>query len=187
MLCKYFRNASFKRSYKTVSAVDAINAQKLHDGHFIDVRVPEQFNRMAPRSFLNIPFYEVLDDKKPLPSTINHTDPIYLSCLVGYRSEQVARALEGQGYTNVAIVEGGITFWIFYGGPVMGSPEINKIDAIDDETPSLQLLVNQAKQLGIDVSSAMEGRRHPKIDNFFPRDEQAETLKHPPLFDINKV
>jgi rhodanese-related sulfurtransferase len=88
--------------------LDAVNDQLFEQGTFIDVRSPKAHRSCAPKGFLNIPFYDIIDDGVAVPND----KPIYLCCDYGYKSSKVAKFLESKGYKNVNVIEG-IGFYLY--------------------------------------------------------------------------
>jgi SulP family sulfate permease len=72
-----------------------------------DVREPREFQRAhIPDSHL-LPLPRILTEPAALP----RTERIVLTCRTGRRSARAAQALAQQGYTNVAVLEGGLVAW----------------------------------------------------------------------------
>jgi rhodanese-related sulfurtransferase len=58
-----------------------------------------------------------------VPSTLPKDKPLYLLCLAGVRSTLAAERLATSGFSNVAVVEGGIDRWILQGCATTASGE----------------------------------------------------------------
>jgi len=101
-----------KRYYERVSAVDAIKAQKINKGIFLDLRPPEVAKEVSPVGFTNIPHYS-LETKI---ATLNKLDTIYLLDNFGYYSEKAGKLLDSHMFNDVRVVEGGMLYWAFKGG-----------------------------------------------------------------------
>lgn len=76
-----------------------INIDKLpqllqHDYTFIDLRDPEQFNKVHLSKFINIP-YDAFNKTNVI---LTKDKPIYLICYSGKSSLELAKRLNRQGY-----------------------------------------------------------------------------------------
>ncbi len=73
----------------------------------IDVREPREYRRGHIPEATLIPLFKVLTEGVPLPEDT----PIVLVCRGGRRSRRAAYALQQNGRTNVAILQGGMVAW----------------------------------------------------------------------------
>lgn len=61
---------------------------------FIDIRIPEQFNQLHIKNFINIPYHKVFSYISNLPII----KPICLICYSGKQAEKLADQITKQGY-----------------------------------------------------------------------------------------
>lgn len=73
----------------------------------IDVREINEYELGQIPGSKHIPMGEVMDHLSEIKKDI----PVYLQCKSGARSGAILNALEGQGYTNLYNVKGGIKAW----------------------------------------------------------------------------
>lgn len=88
-------------------------ASKPGSGKFLDVRERDEFQEGHMPGTVNLPMTEIalaIDEWKP-------TDRIYISCLSGRRSSQVAATLTYLGFKDVVNISGGFQAWSNAGFP----------------------------------------------------------------------
>ncbi|GMA60340.1 rhodanese-like domain-containing protein [Alicyclobacillus fastidiosus] len=83
---------------------------------FVDVREPGEFSTGHVPGFKNIP----LSQLKSRLNEMNTERPVVLMCRSGSRSQQAARTLVKQGFTDVRNASGGIMAWKGRKEKVMG-------------------------------------------------------------------
>lgn len=77
------------------------------NGILIDVREPAEFHSGHIPGAVNIPLSQLGSKTDSISKDRN----VYLYCRSGMRSKQAARVLRGQGYANLAHLQGGISGW----------------------------------------------------------------------------
>lgn len=86
----------------------------------LDARAPEEY------AVSHIEGARLYDPESPASSLVDTLDvdaPIVVYCSVGYRSAEVVRHLQAQGFTNVVNVRGSIFMWANEGRPVVREGE----------------------------------------------------------------
>ncbi len=73
----------------------------------LDVREPREFHRGHISSAESIPLFKLINHDQIFPDNRH----IVLVCMTGRRSRRAAKILADQGYTNLAILEGGMLGW----------------------------------------------------------------------------
>lgn len=79
------------------------------DALMIDVRTPEEFKQCHVPDSLNVQPFELgnnMDEKKQYLDT-----KVYLMCLSSQRAAMAARTMKQLGFSNVAVVKGGLKLW----------------------------------------------------------------------------
>ncbi|HQZ97973.1 MAG TPA: rhodanese-like domain-containing protein [Pyrinomonadaceae bacterium] len=73
----------------------------------IDVREFSEFNseRIADAQFMPLSNFEKHE------AEIDHTKPVYLMCRSGNRANQAAERLMKKGFTDIHVIQGGMTAW----------------------------------------------------------------------------
>ena len=73
----------------------------------IDVREFSEFNseRIADAKLMPLSNFEKYE------AEIDHTKPVYLMCRSGNRAKQAAEKLVNKGFTDIHVIEGGMTAW----------------------------------------------------------------------------
>ena len=81
----------------------------------IDVREFSEFNseRIADAQLMPLSNFEKHADE------IDHTKPVYLMCRSGNRAKQAAEKLMNKGFTDIHVIEGGMTAWAGANLPVV--------------------------------------------------------------------
>lgn len=74
--------------------IDEISKLIKQDYIFIDLREPNQYNKLHIAKFINIPFQKFITK----PPTLPKDKPIYLICYSGKRSLYLAKKLSLAGY-----------------------------------------------------------------------------------------
>lgn len=74
----------------------------------LDVRLPDEVERVALPGALNIPLHELAGRAR---AELPHQVPIAIYCHHGVRSAQAAALLERLGYADVSHLAGGIDAW----------------------------------------------------------------------------
>lgn len=88
------------------------------DAYLIDVREPEEYERVHARDAINIPLSEL-----PLRhDEIDGEKTAYIICRSGGRSVQAIGYLSQLGFDNLVNVEGGTRAWVDAQLPVVGDP-----------------------------------------------------------------
>lgn len=96
---KGLKNLSFQQFQEELKN----NSNKL----LIDVREPNEVKQGYIPGAMNIPLSQIAKKAHEIPKDKN----IYLYCRSGMRSQQAARVLNKQGFSNVAQLQGGIMAW----------------------------------------------------------------------------
>ena len=92
-------------------------SEKSPSGTILDVRTPAEVAQGKIEGAVVIDFYQ--PDFMDQVSKISKDQEIYIYCAVGARSEEAARMLIQQGYTNVYHLQGGIQAWAQSGQPIV--------------------------------------------------------------------
>lgn len=81
----------------------------------IDVREFSEFNseRVADAQLMPLSNFEKHADE------IDHSKPVYLMCRSGNRARQAAEKLSAKGFTDIHVIEGGMTAWAGAALPVV--------------------------------------------------------------------
>lgn len=73
----------------------------------IDVREVYEFDEMRLENAVNMPVSSITCNLTSIPKDKN----VIIMCKSGGRSSAIYRILEGQGYTNIINLKGGILLW----------------------------------------------------------------------------
>ncbi|MFO0791207.1 MAG: rhodanese-like domain-containing protein [Pirellulales bacterium] len=73
----------------------------------IDVRTPSEFREVHVEFARNVPLVQLDPDTVMRARNGSTSEPLYVICLKGGRSQQACEAFIKRGYTNVVSVEGG--------------------------------------------------------------------------------
>lgn len=94
---------------KGITAATAKEKSQASEAVLLDVRSPEEFNqiRLADCAVKNIPLGQLRDRLHEL----DKTEEIVAFCKIGLRGYEAAIILEGEGFNNVKVMEGGIFTW----------------------------------------------------------------------------
>jgi rhodanese-related sulfurtransferase len=81
----------------------------------IDVREFSEFNseRIAEAELMPLSSFEKHADR------IDHSKPVYLMCRSGNRAKQAAQKLVAKGFTDIHVIEGGMSAWAGQNLPVV--------------------------------------------------------------------
>lgn len=81
----------------------------------IDVREFSEFNneRLADAKLMPLSNFEKHE------AEIDHTKPVYIMCRSGSRAKQAAEKLVSKGFTDIHVIEGGMTAWAGANLPVI--------------------------------------------------------------------
>ncbi len=81
----------------------------------IDVREFSEFNseRIADAKLMPLSNFEKHE------AEIDHTKPVYIMCRSGNRAKQAAEKLTSKGFTDIHVIEGGMTAWAGANLPVI--------------------------------------------------------------------
>jgi len=99
--------------YQTISSYEVKN--KLDRGEdivILDVRTEEEyrkFKRIESDKVIRIPLKELRKSIDKLPKD----KEIIIVCQIGSRSYEAQRILQGYGFKNVKVMEGGMAFWFW--------------------------------------------------------------------------
>jgi len=92
------------KSIGTTQAIQIVNQQK---GLFLDIREPAEFEKEHITGSISLPLSTLADD-----NSLKNTDrPIILICASGQRSRAAAKALHKKGFSDVALLAGGLNTW----------------------------------------------------------------------------
>ncbi|MGI6091907.1 MAG: FAD-dependent oxidoreductase [Negativicutes bacterium] len=95
-----------------ISALDAKKQMDAGDAIFLDVRSPEEMKKIRIsecRGLKNIP----LGQLRSRSGEIDKDHEVIAICKIGLRGYEASIILQGQGFENVKVLEGGITAWPF--------------------------------------------------------------------------
>lgn len=140
---------------------DVLAAQAANAGRFVDVRSPEAFRDAHAEGFSNVP----VGDVARALATAPRSERLYLIDHYGYYSEQAARTLEAAGFTDVKVVDGGLLYWTFQGGPLVSeaadlAARLRRTEG--GEKPSVAAAEAAAAELGVTVD--LSDRLFPLLD-----------------------
>lgn len=109
--------ANVRPPYVTVAEIQGW----LDDGNtvtFLDVRAADEFAAGHLSGATNVVYDQVATLKDQLP----HDEPIVLYCIhSAHRAPIAAQTLQGLGFTNAMVMEGGIVAWEAAGYPIRAS------------------------------------------------------------------
>lgn len=91
------------------------------DCQVIDVREFSEFNgeRIADAKLMPLSNFE------KHAAEIDHTKPVYIMCRTGNRAKQAAEKLTNKGFTDIHVIEGGMTAWASANLPMIkGASEV---------------------------------------------------------------
>jgi rhodanese-related sulfurtransferase len=103
---------------REVSPSEAQEAVSKAYSQFIDVRSPEEYSGGHAARSVNIP----LDTLKENLDRLEKTEPVYVICESGGRSQKAAGILKDNGFGNVLSVKGGTVAWRQAGLPIDTRP-----------------------------------------------------------------
>lgn len=95
-----------------ISVMDAKKRLDADDAVFLDVRSPEELKKIRIsecRGLKNIP----LGQLRSRSGEIDKDSEVVAICKIGLRGYEASLILQGQGFENVKVLEGGITAWPF--------------------------------------------------------------------------
>lgn len=101
--------------------------------HLVDVRTPAEFDALHAEGAKLIPL-DLFDSASVEISlgldkeSTGAGKPLYLVCHSGARAGQAAEKLQGRGYSNVHVVEGGTEGWAQHGLPVVRGKPVMSIE-----------------------------------------------------------
>jgi len=153
-----------RRHFEKIAWSDAQRALSSREGLFVDVRSPGMFKDARADGFDNVPLNELATKLASAP----RTERVYIIDQYGYYSERAARQLEGAGFADVRVVDGGLFTWAFRGGPLASdnaslAPKLRRADAT--EKPTLAAAEAAAAELGVTVD--LQPERFPLLDVHF--------------------
>lgn len=90
----------------TAQAVQLLNREK---GVLLDVSEPEEFAKVHAAGARNVPFGQIEDGHKSLPS--NKSLPLVVVCPTGARAGRAAGMLRKLGYEKAQVLAGGLKAW----------------------------------------------------------------------------
>lgn len=140
---------------------DVLAAQAANAGRFVDVRSAEAFRDAHAEGFSNVPVSEVTSAL----ASASRSERIYLIDHYGYYSEQAARTLEAAGFVDVKVVDGGLLYWTFQGGPLASessalAARLRRPESA--EKPTVAAAEAAAAELGVTVD--LSDRLFPLLD-----------------------
>lgn len=101
---------------RLIAGVPFVSPEKVHEtlqnnenAILIDVRTPQEFNASHARESLHVEpvdFSKDIEDKRPYMN-----QPVFVICQTSQRAAMAAKMLKKLGFTNVAVVEGGLKKW----------------------------------------------------------------------------
>jgi len=152
---RYFEKASLK---------DVLTAQSANSGRFVDVRPAAAFRDAHAEGFVNVPVTEVTTT---LASS--RSERIYVIDHYGYYSEQAARLLESSGFVDVKVVDGGLLYWAFQGGPLASdnsalASRLRRVEGGDKAT----VAAAEAAAADLGVTVDLSDRLFPLLDVHMP-------------------
>jgi len=150
--CRYFETATLK---------DVLAAQAANAGRFIDVREVEAFRDAHAEGFVNVPSSEVATTL----ASASRSERVFLIDHYGYYSEKAARVLETAGFGDVKVVDGGLLYWTFQGGPLASensalASRLRRVEGGDKVT--VAAAEASAAELGVSVD--LSDRLFPLLD-----------------------
>lgn len=106
-----------RRGGKTVSPSQLTLLINNENGLVLDVRDPKEFREGHITGARNIPFSKLKDSLGQLAQ--NKEQPVVLVCKMGQHSGAAGKILNGDGFTNVLRLKGGISTWMAEGLPLV--------------------------------------------------------------------
>lgn len=103
------------KGVKKCSPGSVIRLINIENAQVIDVRGKAEFKTGFITGSINIPMDE-LALKTP---TLDKTRPIVVVCKLGQRAQTAAALLKDQGYSNVVVLNGGLSAWRSEGLPLI--------------------------------------------------------------------
>lgn len=92
------------RKYTTNQTILAANRE---GAQLVDIREPNDYKTAHIAGAINIPAAQLNESL----SRLDKTKPVIIICTTGQRAQTVVATLQQQGYTQVAILDGGMAAW----------------------------------------------------------------------------
>jgi len=149
------------RRFEKAALKDVLAAQAANVGRFVDVRQADAFRDAHPVGFVHVP----ADEVAATLASVSKSERIFLIDQYGFHSEKAARSLESAGFHDVKVVDGGLLYWTFQGGPLASNnptlaPRLRSAEGVDKAT----LASAQAAAQDIGVSVDLSARISPLLD-----------------------
>jgi len=149
------------RSFQKVPLQSVLAAQSANAGRFVDVRSAGAFRDAHAAGFVNVP----VDDVATSLASVAKSERVFLIDQYGFYSEKAARSLEAAGFHDVKVVDGGLLYWTFQGGPLASdnpslAPRLRATEGADKAT----LASAQANAQDVGVSVDLTDRIFPLLD-----------------------
>ncbi|WP_310992707.1 rhodanese-like domain-containing protein [Aequorivita marina] len=111
----FFASCKNKEESKEIDQIEVLAPQKFHDAtagnqvQLLDVRTNKEFEEGHLESAVNIDVLE--DDFAEKAKTLDKSQPVYLYCRSGNRSQKAAATLKDMGFEKIYDMEGGYLLW----------------------------------------------------------------------------
>ncbi len=125
------------------------------------MRASAAFRDAHAEGFVNVPAAEVATTL----ASASRSERVFLIDHYGYYSEQAARTLESAGFHDVKVVDGGLLYWTFQGGPLASensalAARLRRADGADKATVASVEAAAQDLGVAVDLSE----RTFPLLD-----------------------
>lgn len=149
-------------------AADVVNRESVLDMQsgienrllLVDVRSPNEFKAAHIRGAINVPFERVSSWEPPATKRV----VLYCSGIGCPLSGEAANILQGRGYRNVSVLQGGLSAWTQSGYPMVtgtsGMEDISssQTDAVTLSPGRLNALMRERGLVLLDVRPAVESK-----------------------------
>ncbi|WP_423147929.1 rhodanese-like domain-containing protein [Rubrolithibacter danxiaensis] len=110
LLILLISGSAFAQQKETVKVSEFKKGIKKEQALVLDVRTPEEYATGHIRGAVNIDWKNA-EEFKAKANELQKTQPVYVYCRSGARSEKASNWLSTNGFTNVTDLEGGIEAW----------------------------------------------------------------------------
>lgn len=144
----FFNACGQNQLVKHVNSIDFKKLLKESSGTLLDVRTLGEFANGHIKNAGQLNYY-ALDFKQKL-LLLPKSQPIYLYCNTGYRSQRAAEILVENGYTEVYNLEHGIMEWNLQNLPVIVEPDAKPDTENKMEPDEFNALIQSGQRVFVD-------------------------------------
>eukprot|EP01128_Nolandella_sp_AFSM9_P010298 TRINITY_DN7090_c0_g1_i1.p1 TRINITY_DN7090_c0_g1~~TRINITY_DN7090_c0_g1_i1.p1 ORF type:complete len:188 (-),score=66.52 TRINITY_DN7090_c0_g1_i1:268-831(-) len=166
------RSIAPQRAFSVITTKELNTAKEQGVGSFIDVRPAVEYYNAHPKGFTSFPFVSLTDNLDDIPKG----NPVYVVDRFGYYAKKAATILEGNGYSNVNVVKGGMLLMAFEGYHLTSSDPDTAAqwDAELSREPTAATIEALAKEHDLHVDMSKE--EFPLVDTVYTKAEQEAGL-----------